>query len=103
MAPSSADKGFLEWRWNRALDRATSSFSQLPKLKLDIQSACCVRGTIRRSGFLLQPNDLGTKVTYMFQVDGAGWIPQAAMNQAQKYQPLGILGIRKILTGSPKP
>eukprot|EP01114_Cavostelium_apophysatum_P000656 TRINITY_DN1059_c0_g1_i1.p1 TRINITY_DN1059_c0_g1~~TRINITY_DN1059_c0_g1_i1.p1 ORF type:complete len:214 (-),score=54.86 TRINITY_DN1059_c0_g1_i1:50-691(-) len=66
----------------------------------------CVRGVIHLCGFLLEPTGEGnahTRVTYIFQVDGSGWVPTALQNSVNTYQPLGIIGIRKILTGSPKP
>jgi len=33
-------------------------------------------------------------------VDAAGWVPTAIVNKATTYQPLGIIGMRKALTGS---
>jgi hypothetical protein len=36
-------------------------------------------------------------------VDGAGWLPSSITNLAYTYQPLGIIGLRKLLTGSPQP
>jgi len=64
----------------------------------------CVRAKVLLSGFLLQPTKEGhTRVVYIFQVDAAGWVPAAVVNQVQTYQPLGIIGMRKVITGSPQP
>lgn len=40
---------------------------------------------------------------HAYTVDGAGWLPSSITNLGYTYQPLGIIGLRKILTGSPQP
>jgi len=64
-----------------------------------------VRGKVWLSGFILKPVNEGkhTKITYIFQVDASGWVPVAVVNKVNTYQPLGIIGMRKVLTGSPQP
>jgi hypothetical protein len=45
-----------------------------------------------------------TKASFhAYTVDGAGWLPSSITNLGYTYQPLGIIGLRKILTGSPQP
>eukprot|EP01105_Mastigella_eilhardi_P005906 TRINITY_DN17586_c0_g1_i1.p1 TRINITY_DN17586_c0_g1~~TRINITY_DN17586_c0_g1_i1.p1 ORF type:complete len:223 (-),score=61.25 TRINITY_DN17586_c0_g1_i1:87-722(-) len=69
----------------------------------------CVRGHIYYAGFHLTSAPggpgctAGTKITYSMQGDAAGWIPTAIVNLVNKYQPLGIIGIRKFLTGTSLP
>jgi len=65
-----------------------------------------VRAKARMTGFLVRPvadNPEHTSLTYLFQIDGAGWLPSSITNLGYTYQPLGIIGMRKILTGSPQP
>jgi len=64
--------------------------------------ASCVRGNVFQSGFVLRPTEdgTGTYVTYIFRIDGCGWVPQSVMNLVFQYQPYAILGMRKALTGS---
>lgn len=65
-----------------------------------------VRATVHMSGFIIRPlpdNAEHSSVTYVFQIDGAGWLPSSITNLGYTYQPLGIIGLRKILTGSPQP
>eukprot|EP01130_Rhizamoeba_saxonica_P013155 TRINITY_DN557_c0_g1_i1.p1 TRINITY_DN557_c0_g1~~TRINITY_DN557_c0_g1_i1.p1 ORF type:complete len:199 (-),score=28.37 TRINITY_DN557_c0_g1_i1:101-697(-) len=58
----------------------------------------CVRGTILASGFRITPlEEGGCRVTYIIQVDLGGWLPNAVANQVNTYQPLGIIGIRKLV------
>jgi len=63
-----------------------------------------VRGKILLSGFAVEPvgdstgADEVVKVTYIFQVDAQGWLPTAVVELVNNYQPLSILGIRKLLT-----
>eukprot|EP01129_Flabellula_baltica_P004091 TRINITY_DN1394_c0_g1_i1.p1 TRINITY_DN1394_c0_g1~~TRINITY_DN1394_c0_g1_i1.p1 ORF type:complete len:234 (-),score=54.95 TRINITY_DN1394_c0_g1_i1:13-618(-) len=61
----------------------------------------CVRGTILTSGFRVVPNedDSECEVTMVIQVDLAGWLPTKISNLVNTYQPLGTIGIRKLLTG----
>eukprot|EP01089_Gocevia_fonbrunei_P016354 TRINITY_DN5031_c0_g1_i1.p1 TRINITY_DN5031_c0_g1~~TRINITY_DN5031_c0_g1_i1.p1 ORF type:complete len:232 (-),score=57.95 TRINITY_DN5031_c0_g1_i1:55-705(-) len=59
-----------------------------------------VRGTIFISGYLVKPiSSDEVEITYIFQVDAAGWLPTSIANSVNTYQPLGIIGMRKILTG----
>jgi hypothetical protein len=63
-----------------------------------------VRATAHLSGFHIRPSpddSSVTKITYIFQVDGAGWLPSAVINLGNTYQPLGLIGIRKLVTGKP--
>jgi len=65
------------------------------------EDTSCVRATALLSGFILKAQgENATEVTYIFQVDAAGWVPTAIVNKANTYQPLGIIGMRKALTGS---
>jgi hypothetical protein len=60
----------------------------------------CVLGNLIISGFLLTPiDDFTTHVCYILHVDPCGWIPSGIVNDNIKLQPLGIIGIRKELTG----
>jgi len=61
-----------------------------------------VRGKVLISGFYVQPLPLneGVLITYIFQVDAGGWLPYNIVNLVNTYQPLSILGIRKMLTGT---
>jgi len=66
-----------------------------------------VRGFLSASGFHIKPIE-GAKeptcqVTYLLQVDLKGWIPTQVSDLVNQYQPLGILGIRKLLTGTIDP
>lgn len=68
------------------------------------EDSTCVRATALLSGFILKPEgESTTHITYVFQVDASGWVPTVMVNKANTYQPLGIIGIRKVLTGSPQP
>jgi len=65
-----------------------------------------VRATAIISGFLIKPmpdNPKASEVVYLFQVDGAGWLPTPIQNMINSYGPYGIIGIRKILTGTTQP
>jgi len=67
----------------------------------------CVRATALLSGFRLIPlsnnGEVQTRIIYIFQVDVAGWVPTSISNQVNTYQPLGIIGMRKLLTGTSSP
>eukprot|EP01119_Soliformovum_irregulare_P018457 TRINITY_DN5665_c0_g1_i1.p1 TRINITY_DN5665_c0_g1~~TRINITY_DN5665_c0_g1_i1.p1 ORF type:complete len:216 (+),score=35.29 TRINITY_DN5665_c0_g1_i1:1-648(+) len=63
-----------------------------------------VRGNLILSGFTIEPiSDNECRIVYMFQVDVAGWIPASIVQMVNTTQPLGILGMRKALTGSSDP
>ena len=92
-----------------------------------------VRGRVLISGATLTPGPNGVEIVYIFQVDPCGWIPTYLVNKANEWQPFGIIGrrvssasvlmrekktgsvceervsggltqgVRKLLTGSPKP
>lgn len=54
------------------------------------------------SGFLIKPSAADPaqcELTYIVQVELGGWMPSAVTNMVNSYQPLGIIGIRKVLTG----
>ena len=36
-------------------------------------------------------------------VDGAGWLPTSIQNMVNSYAPYGVIGIRKLATGSTQP
>eukprot|EP00727_Mastigamoeba_balamuthi_P000824 m51a1_g10739 hypothetical protein (199) ;mRNA; f:314570-315765 len=60
-----------------------------------------VLGNMQTTGFVLQPlPDNKTRVIYTVQADPAGWLPSSLVNKVSLDQPLGILGLRKVLTGS---
>eukprot|EP01099_Mayorella_cantabrigiensis_P001431 TRINITY_DN1620_c0_g1_i1.p1 TRINITY_DN1620_c0_g1~~TRINITY_DN1620_c0_g1_i1.p1 ORF type:complete len:223 (-),score=55.39 TRINITY_DN1620_c0_g1_i1:692-1333(-) len=64
----------------------------------------CVRGKCHLTGFVLVPQSNGvTQLTYYLKVDVNGWVPTSVWNQVSLYQPLGVIGIRKAVTGSPEP
>jgi len=87
-------------------ENADGSFTVVIKSVLD-ESVSEIDGNVRArciiAGFHIEPEGSQTKITYIFQVDGGGWVPTAVVNLANKYQPLGIIGLRKVLTGKPQP
>ncbi|KAH3743264.1 steroidogenic acute regulatory protein, mitochondrial [Pelomyxa schiedti] len=66
-----------------------------------------VRANIPIAGFHVYPSPpspgatSGTTTTlcYCLKIDVAGWIPNSIANLVNKYQPLGIIGVRKLVTG----
>jgi len=62
-----------------------------------------VRGEVIISGFHVRPIDetqQEVEITYIFQANAQGWLPTALTDLVTQYQPLSIIGIRKLLTGS---
>uniref|UniRef100_A0A6B2LKP8 START domain-containing protein n=1 Tax=Arcella intermedia TaxID=1963864 RepID=A0A6B2LKP8_9EUKA len=73
----------------------------LPELP---ETSDCVRGTLDASGFLVEPlSETECRLTYILQIDLKGWIPTYLSNMVNVYQPLCIIGIRKLLTNSTDP
>lgn len=65
----------------------------------------CVRAKVVNSGFLVEPlsgKDV-TKVTYVLQVDFGGKVPMRLANLAMATEPLSLITLRKLLTGSVDP
>eukprot|EP01101_Sappina_pedata_P004503 TRINITY_DN1927_c0_g1_i2.p1 TRINITY_DN1927_c0_g1~~TRINITY_DN1927_c0_g1_i2.p1 ORF type:complete len:210 (+),score=44.43 TRINITY_DN1927_c0_g1_i2:84-713(+) len=60
-----------------------------------------VRGEVIVSGFQVKSVAEGVaQITYIFEVDAKGWIPATLVDLVNNAQPLCIIGIRKLLTGS---
>jgi len=71
------------------------------------ETSAYVRGNLSASGFHIKPiegaNEPTCLVTYILQVDLKGWLPTQVSEWVNVYQPLGIVGIRKLVTGSTDP
>mmetsp|Transcript_20195 Transcript_20195/g.47184 ORF Transcript_20195/g.47184 Transcript_20195/m.47184 type:complete len:394 (-) Transcript_20195:55-1236(-) len=59
-----------------------------------------VRAIAHVSGCLLLPYKGATLVVFLAHVDPNGWIPPAVVEAVACAAPLGIIGLRKVLTGS---
>jgi len=59
-----------------------------------------VRAEARASGSLLLPFRGATLVVFIAEVDPKGWLPSAIVDKVNSLAPLGIIGLRKAVTGS---
>eukprot|EP01118_Nematostelium_gracile_P010754 TRINITY_DN374_c0_g1_i1.p1 TRINITY_DN374_c0_g1~~TRINITY_DN374_c0_g1_i1.p1 ORF type:complete len:211 (+),score=46.02 TRINITY_DN374_c0_g1_i1:17-649(+) len=89
---------FAAWRKESDGSFALIAKSVVSDLIPDVSGS--VRGNINLCCFLITPiSENECKVVYVFQVDVSGWVPTYLVDKVNQYQPLGILGMRKVLTG----
>mmetsp|Transcript_19273 Transcript_19273/g.28707 ORF Transcript_19273/g.28707 Transcript_19273/m.28707 type:complete len:236 (+) Transcript_19273:53-760(+) len=89
-----------------SMDELSPRYHKVQKDLMDTTDENPVRGSVLFSGFYLEKlesddaNKVRVRVWYFFQVDAAGWIPGYFNTKVNQFQCYGILGMRKILTGS---